>query len=444
MIGTKPLEQQGDFFKTRLKQMLNLDHPLCQLGNQINWADIESSLESYYSGSGRPSVPVRSMVGMLLLKQMHNESDESVVDRWIENPYWQYFTGETHFQTSKPFDPSDFVHFRKRIGEKGIEKLLEASIRIHGKKAEQAEVCIDTTVQEKNITYPTDVKQYKKIIECCRKISGKHDIELRQSYRRVVKKLMLTQRWADHPKNRKKARAGMRKLRTIAGRLVREINRKLPAEVKVFYRKQINLFNKVVDQQPKDKNKIYSLHEPETHCISKGKAHKKYEFGTKASIVLTKDTGIIVGALNVGKAYDGHTLEAVLDQTESLVGKRPKAGIVDRGYQGPKKVGTTEIIRPKPLPTGANNYQKQKQRKRFRRRAGIEPIISHLKHDHRMIRNFLSGAIGDGINIMLAATAFNLKKWMRDFFDLIFSMANKTLQILISNSKLNFYQSSIK
>lgn len=326
----------------------------------------------------------------------------------------QPFYPEREFQWNKPVEPSDLVHFRKRIGEEGVKKILAISIRLHGKEAMEDEVAVDTTAQEKNIIFPTDVKLHKKIIEQCRKIAESEEIEQRQSYRRVVKKLVMAQRFRNHPKNRKKAIGAARKLKTIAGRVVREIERKLTEGQKQKYKEKIEIFNRILNQKKKDKEKIYSIHEPKVYCISKGKEHKKYEFGAKASIVITKKSGIIVGAYSLEKnQYDGHTLPKALEQCEELRGTRPKAAIVDRGYRGQSKIEETEVHLPKPPKKTASQYEKKKARQRFRRRASIEPIIGHLKTDFRLVRNFLKGTLGDSINLMLAAAAFNFKKLMR-------------------------------
>ena len=308
-------------------------------------------------------------------------------------------------------DPTEFVHFRKRIGKEGAEKLLKLSIDLFGSEACEDEVLIDSTVQEKNITYPTDSKLHKRIIEKVNKIAKKEGIKLRQSYTRTTRQLMIDQRSRSHPKRKKKANASARKLKTIAGRLVRDLERKLEPGKKSLYSEELYLFIKVLKQKRTDKNKIYSLHELAVDCIAKGKEAKKYEFGNKSGFVLTKNSGIVVGALAFeNNPFDGHTLDEHLFQTEQLTSKRPKVAIVDRGYRGKRKVGSTEIISPKPLGKNASAYQKRKARKRFRARAGIEPIIGHIKHDHRMLRNYLRGVTGDKINTILAATAFNFKK----------------------------------
>ena len=414
MKSNSPNQSQSTFLYQGLKEILNPKEPLYQLSDKMPWGEMEKEFEKYYVNFGRPAKPIRLMVSLLLLKQIYNLGDETVVESWVQNPYWQYFSGYTMFQWKFPIEPTDLVHFRKRIGKKGIEKIFKISIDLHGKKSKENEVVIDTTVQEKNITYPTDVKLHKKIIDKCVKIALEEDVELRQSYRRISKQLVIDQRGNRSKKGKTKARKSAKKLKTIAGRLTRELRRKLTKELLQRYEEEIKLFEKVLSQQKGDNNKIYSLHEPKVYCMSKGKAHKRFEFGSKVSIVLTKDSGIAVGAYNFEEnIYDGHTLPEVLEQIKRLTEKEPKVAIVDRGYRGESKVGNTEILRPKRPKKKATPYEKTKARKRFRRRAAIEPVIGHLKQDFRLSRNFLKGTQGDMVNVLLAAAAYNLTKWMR-------------------------------
>ena len=345
---------------------------------------------------------------------------------WVQNPYFQYFSGEKHFQWSLPIDPTSLVKFRKRIGEAGSEKILAVSIKLHGDKVQEKEVIADTTVQEKNITYPTDSKLHKKIIEQCWRLASENNVKLRRSYRRTVPKLMKAQHNRKHPKRAKQARAAARRLKTIAGVLVRELRRKLPRSVLKAIDEKFSIFDKVLAQKRKDKNKIYSLHELEVCCISKGKEHKKYEFGQKAMIVRGKNSGVIVGAQSCpGNPYDGHVLPSALIQAEQLTGKRAEVCLVDKGFRGNKNITGTEVLMPKAPNKNDTAYQKQKARKRFRKRAGIEPVIGHLKSDHRLKRNFLKGLTGDAMNVQLAAAAFNIKKWMNAFILTIFRALQK-------------------
>jgi transposase, IS5 family len=342
---------------------------------------------------------------------LRNLSDESVVEQWMENVYYQYFSGEKSYACGVPCEASELVHFRYRIGEEGVELILRESIRVNGDDSEEGHVSVDTTVQEKNITFPTDDKLYKKIIRRCQQINQTEGLPQRQSYTRTIKKLSFEQRFRNHPKNKAKTRKADRKVKTIAGRLVRELERTLPANSK--HHSDILLFKRVLAQNRNDSGKVYSLHEPQVQCIAKGKEHKKYEFGNKVSIVHTQNTGVIVGALGFRNEYDGHTLEKTLQQTTRLTGKAPKTATVDRGYKGRSTIGETLIQLPKPFNTKTTSrYQQQKLKKSFRRRAAIEPTISHLKSDHRLSRNFYRGLFGDNINVMLSAAAFNFKRMM--------------------------------
>jgi transposase, IS5 family len=414
MQSSSPDPSQLQFLAPGLKEMLNPKEPLYQLAERFPWAQLETHFGALYATAGRPAKPVRLMVALLLLKQLNDLGDETVVAQWVHNPYWQYLSGESVFQWKPPIEPTDLVHFRQRIGEDGMQAIFALSIRLHGKAAQEKEVVIDTTVQEKNITFPTDTKLRHRIMQRCVKIARREGVQLRQSYRRVAKKLLLAQRWRRHPKHAKKARAAARKLKTIAGRLVRELRRKLPAAALEKHGKDLALYERVLAQQRSDHDKVYSLHEPQVYCVAKGKEAKQYEFGAKASVVLTKRSAVIVGVLSLPEnQYDGHTLPSALAQTEVLVGRRPAVGIVDRGYRGTKQVGTTMIVTPTVLPKGASAHARQSMRRRFRRRAAIEPVIGHLKSDFRLARNYLKGSVGDSVNLLLAASAFNIRKWLR-------------------------------
>jgi IS5 family transposase len=354
------------------------------------------------------------MVSLLILKRLYNLGDETVVEQWVQNPYMQYFSGETEFQWELPCEPSDLVHFRKRIGEEGVKRILKLSIDLHGKDALEAEVVIDTTVQEKNITFPTDVKLYRKIASQCVRIARAEGICLRQSYTRTVKHLVYLQRGRNYVRTKKRALKAARRLKTISGRLLRELQRKLPEERLSEYEPKLRIFERILSQKRESKNKIYSIHEPHVYCVAKGKDHKKYEFGSKVSIARTKRSGIIVGALNIAKnQYDGHTLPVALRQIEELRGSRPTVAITDQGYRGRKNYGETVIVNARDLRREKTAYGKQKVKKQLRRRSAIEPVIEHLKSGHRLSRNYLSGVFGDNINVMLAAAGYNFKRLLR-------------------------------
>jgi IS5 family transposase len=416
MKQDSPNTQQLSFLAPNLIDQLNPKHPLLQLAKHIPWSYFDTEFAPLYAHTGRPAKPIRLMVGLCILKHMENLSDDRVVQLWVQNPYYQAFCGEVEFQWTFPCDPSDLIYFRQRVGTAGIEKIFAASIVIHGDKAKEDEVCIDTTVQEKAITFPTDAKLYRKIIVHCLKIAKANGIQLRRTYAKEIKQRKLECRFSGHPKNRAKARKAVKRLKTIAGRLVREIERKLPATVLELLRERFIQFHRALQQKRGDKQKLYSLHEPHVYCMSKGKDHKKYEFGTKVSITVTRDSKIIVGALAFeSNEYDGHTLPAVLAQLKRLSACEPAAALCDRGYKGKNKINNTRILRPQSKTNGTTKEIQGLMRKRFRKRAGIEPVIGHLKSDHRLNRNYLKGFAGDQMNVLLAAAAFNFKKWMRLF-----------------------------
>lgn len=404
----KPQNQSSLFFS--FTDTLNKKHPLFILANEIQWEVFEQAfIPLYCATNGRPAKPIRLMVGLLMLKHIRNISDESVVEQWSENIYYQYFCGETSFVAGAPCEASELVHFRKRIGENGIELILKESIRVNGQDSNDENVNIDTTVQEKNITFPTDAKLHKKIIKKCKAIVQKEQLPLRQSYTRVLKELATDQRFRNHPKNKAKAKKADKKVKNIAGRLVRELDRNLaPSSI---HQNDLDVFKQILEQQKNSKNKIYSIHEPDVCCISKGKEHKKYEFGNKASFAKT-DTGVIVAAVGFRNEYDGHTLAPTLEQIKKNTGKVPKRAKVDRGYRGNKQIGETEILIPSKPKKSLSYYQRNKLSKTHKKRAGIEPVIGHLKADHRLNRNFYKGIVGDNINIMLAAAGFNFKRMM--------------------------------
>ena len=401
--------------------MLDSNDPLVALADTIKWELFDHSFEKYYSDNGRPAKPIRLMVGLLILKQLENLSDENVVLQWKRNPYYQYFCGMTEYQPALPCDPTDLVYFRKRIGKEGVEEIFAMSVGLHGKAAEEKQVIIDTTVQEKNVTYPTDGKLAIKMTHQLHRIASEEGIQLRRTYVKEIKGHRISLRFFRHPKKIKKARVAMKRLKTIVGVLIRDISRNLSEEQLNKYQETFDLFDKVTKQKMKDTHKIYSLHEQHIYVIAKGKDHKKYEYGTKASLVTTMKGNVIIGvAAHEKNEHDSKTLEAALASANKHRTKPIIEAICDRGYRGKKEVDGTAICIPDSPKKRDTKYQKEQKRKKFRRRAAIEPIIGHVKSDHRLERNYLKGFIGDEINLLLAASAFNLKKWMNNFLAVIF------------------------
>jgi IS5 family transposase len=409
---TSSREKQGHLLYQDLLKQLNPKDPLILLATRIPWEYFEQVFAALYSHLGRPGKPIRLMVGLLLLKQLENLSDERVVEAWMRNPYYQAFCGMEHFQWNKPCDSSELVYFRKRIGEAGVEKIFQASVALHGKAALEREVVIDTTVQEKNITFPTDTKLRVKVMNRCWKIAAEEGFQLRRSYRRVIKTSLRIVRFSKKG-DKKKVAAATKRIKTMANALLRDVMRKLPESRLAALRDELELYLRAVNQERHDKNKVYSLHEPGVLCIAKGKEHKKYEFGAKAAIAMTKTTGIIVSAKSFTEnVYDGDTLPEVLSQIKTVRGKAAEKAFCDRGFRGRKRVGETDIVLPSAPASGVSKHERRKARKDFGRRSAIEPVIGHVKNDFRMARNYLKGTIGDAINLLLAAAAFNMKKWL--------------------------------
>lgn len=417
MQSLSPSDHQQGFLYNTLADMLDLKEPLCQLADHIPWENVEEQFGKHYSHTGRPAKPIRLMVSLLLLKHIENLSDEAVVRNWKLNPYYQYFSGEVMFQKRYPVEPSVLVHFRNRIGKKGAEFLLGLSANLFGAQSEEAQVVADTTVQEKNIAFPTDVRLYKKVIEKCWFISKAENTPVRQSYKFKVRKLLGLQR-LHHSRilsRRKEAKKAERHLRTIGCRLVRELTRELSAEQIDRYSRDIELCYEILYQKKSDKNKIYSLHAPEVYCMSKGKPHKRYEFGSKVSILQTANSGVIVGALSFEKnIHDSKTLEVALAQRYRIVSGEVKEILADKGYRGIQKIGNATVTLSGRLKKRLSYYWKRKHKQKMGRRSAIEPAIGHMKQENRLGRNFLKGLIGDQLNVMFAASGYNFRKWMRE------------------------------
>jgi IS5 family transposase len=423
MKPKKPKQRdQGDLFRSRLDQMVDRQHPLYRLANQIDWTVFDKKFGSLYAEKGRPAKSTRLLVGLHYLKHAFDESDESVVARLLENPYWQYFCGFEYFIHRLPIDPSSMTRWRKRIGPKEMELLLSETLETAKRQGHLTErhmerVNVDTTVQEKAIAYPTDARLYHKARVLLVKAAKDRGIALRQSYIRLGKRaLILSSRYA-HARQMRRAKREQKKLKNFLGRVYRNILRNCP-EPDAELKELLAQAKRLLAQQRQDKNKLYSLHAPEVECIAKGKAHKKYEFGCKVSVVTTSRDNWVVGieALH-NNPFDGHTLKGALKQASRLVGWKPKNAYCDKGYKGnPKQIEETAIH----LASRRKSSMKPSEWRWFRRRNAIEPVIGHMKEDHRMDRNYLKGTDGDKMNAILAACGFNLRKLLRAFIWLLF------------------------
>ena len=423
---------QADLFRSRLDQILNQQHPLFVLANQIDWSVFDKKFGLLYFEKGRPGKPTRLLVGLHYLKHAFNESDESVVARLLENGYWQYFCGFEFFIHSLPIDPTSMTRWRKRIGPKNMEQLLSETLETakreeHLTEQHMERVNVDTTVQEKAIAYPIDARLYHKARVLLVKAAKDRGIPLRQSYLRLGKRsLIMSGRYA-HARQMRRAKREQKKLKNYLGRVYRNILRNCPQPDEQLAELLYNA-RRILHQQRHDKNKLYSLHAPEVECIAKGKAHKKYEFGCKVSVVTTSKDNWIVGAEALhNNPFDGHTLKGALKQMKQIVGWDAQNAYCDKGYKGnPKQLGSTTIH----LANRRKRSMKPSEWRWFKRRSAIEPVIGHMKQDNRMDRNYLKGTEGDKMNAILAACGFNLRKLLRAFIWLLFKELGRLKLVL--------------
>lgn len=389
----------------------------------IDWASLEEPLARCLKDSARgaPGLPSRLVVGVLYLQHAYGLSDEHIVARWKENPYWQFFCGEEYFKHELPFHPTSLTKWRNRLGKKGCETLLKATIESAEKSQMVAQkdfkkVIVDSTVQEKNIRFPTDSalleKARQQLIDLCKE----HALVLRQNYNREAPGLAIKVSRYAHAKQFKRMKKALKMLRTRVGRVVRDIERNLAQHsecVAHAFQEKLSQAKQLLKQTQKSKNKLYSLHAPETECISKGKVHKRYEFGVKASFAVTHKQGLVSGAQSCpGKPYDGHTLNAQLEQVEQLTGIQPKQCFLDKGYRGVDAKAGTTLYR-----SGQRRGIKTKTMKAaLKRRSAIEPEIGHMKQDGKLGRCYLKGRQGDAMNIILSAAGHNIRKllnWLK-------------------------------
>jgi len=408
-------DRQRDLFRVELCRIVDPSHGLIKLANVVDWNRLDELFgTTYCPDNGRPAVSTRLMVALHYLKYTYNLSDEDVVEGWVENPYWQFFSGMKFFEHEAPIDPSSMTRWRKRIGGAGAEELLketiQAGLKTKAVKPHQLKrINVDTTVQEKEVRFPTDARLYDRARQRLVNSAKKRGINLRQNYNRKSKHLLCQQSRYAHAKQMKRAQRCTRKLKTYLGRVIRDIERAWPHpddELKSLLETGARIFQ----QQRHDKNKIYSVHESQVECISKGKAHKRYEFGCKVSLAATSRGGWFVGAMAVhGNPYDGHTLKDALGQVTRVAGNPPEHAFVDMGYRGHGYSGAVEVHVDK-------RHRGRIARSVWRwmkRRAAIEPGIGHLKREHRMDRNRLSGVEGDRFNAILSAVGMNFHKLLR-------------------------------
>ena len=403
-------EETGDLFRARLDQIIDMRHELVQLADKIDWDWIDEQIADRFSDTGRPGTETRFMVGLLLLKHIYHLSDEAVCERWVYDPYFQYFTGEAFFQHRFTHERSGLSHWRRRLGDK-LEVLLQESLRVAHKTGalkprHLTRISVDTTVQPKNVTHPTDAKLMHKAVVMLGRLAKRHGVRLRQSYVRVAKRAAIMAGRYAHAKQFKRHHRELRFLRTRLGRLIREV-----------FALPLSRADQVRHQRQRQRGwKLYSLHAPEVECIGKGKAHKPYEFGVKVSIATTNARApggqfVLHAKALPGNPYDGHTLAEVLKETQALTGGEIKRVYVDKGYRGHDAPNPFRVYR-----SGQKRGVHGVIRKELRRRAAIEAVIGHLKTDGHLGRNYLKGRHGDQANAFLTAVGHNLRlvlRWLR-------------------------------
>jgi transposase, IS5 family len=420
---------EGDLFRARLDQIINMKHELVQLAGKVDWDWIDREIAPLYSDKGRPGIETRFVIGLLLLKHIYGLSDEAVCERWVDDPYFQHFTGEEFFQHEFPHERSDLSHWRKRLGDK-LELLLAESLRVaHETGAlrtrDLKRVTVDTTVQPKAITFPTDAKLLHAAIKGLNRLAGKCGVRLRQSYLRIAKRAaMMASRYA-HAKQFKRHHRQLRLLRSRLGRIIRDIRRKIAGQpqLETVFEGPLARAAQIRSQQQRQRGwKLYSFHAPEVECIGKGKASAPYEFGVKASIVTTN--ACAPGGLFVlhakalpGNPYDGHTLGVVVDATEKLTGCAIERAYVDKGYRGHDTENPRRVFI-----SGQKRGVFGLIKRELKRRSAIEPIIGHMKADGHLGRCYLKGRNGDAANVILSAIGHNLRRvlaWLRALLRMI-------------------------
>lgn len=412
MAPKRTNHQQDLFFEKRLSTQLNPNHRLLLLGSLIDWQELEKELSGYFQEVGAPAKPVQLIAGIFMLQQMSGLSDALVVRSWVENPYWQLFCGYDFLQWEFPIHPSTLSIWRQRLGKEGMRKIHQAVLRtaLAGELidvSEMSKVIVDTTVMPKNISYPTDAKLYFKSLRSLNRLADTYKIKIRQSYTFLAKRALRECGRLAHGRKMKAAAREVRRLHTFLGRVLREIQRasQKDKELGQILKEPLQVIQKIYDQKRFDTNKIYSVHEPHVHCISKGKAHKKYEFGCKVSVVTTHQHGLVLlSEAHEGNPFDAHTLEDVIEKSESVTGVKIRRAVVDKGYRGHKMKGLEVMI------SGMRNLTHHFKRV-VKRRQAIEPIIGHMKSEGRLGRNYLKGILGDALNAILCGIGQNMR-WL--------------------------------
>jgi IS5 family transposase len=412
---------QSDLFRARLDQIVDLGHPLAKLAATIDWRFLEERFGAVYTDKpGQPPLPTRLMAGLSILKHTHDLSDEELCARFIENPYYQLFCGEEFFVHRLPFDRSSLTRWRQRMGEEKLVALIQESLNVAtrtnaAKPSDFSKVIVDTTVQPKAVSFPTDAKLMHRARERLVRLAKRQGVRLRQSYARVGKHALIAYQRYAHAKQFKRANKALRRVRTYLGRVFRDIIRKTrdDAALRAIFAGPLSLAFRVRWQRQNQRGrKVYSLHAPEVECIGKGKAHRPYEFGVKVSVATTVNRskgGQFIAHVKAlpGNPYDGHTLATVIPEIESQIGASLARIVADRGYRGHNAPPDRKL---KVYISGQRRGVTEAIKRDLRRRSAVEPVIGHAKAEHRMGRNFLKGTHGDAANAVLAAAGYNFRR----------------------------------
>ena len=432
-----PPTGQYDLLWKRTEDIVHKNHPLVILAKLIGWNSFSKSFgEKFHPCNGRPGLPTRLMVGLHYIKHTYNLSDEAVLLGFVESPQWQYFCGSEYYVSDPPCDRSSMTYWRRRMGEEKMGLLLKETIEVakgcgFAKKGEFQEIVVDTTVQEKNIEFPTDSGLYYKALKRLVYLSKGAGIKLRQSYRRKAKEGLVKRNRLSSRGKRKEALKEEKKLKTYLGRIIREVERKIGTSKREIIKElkelkeSLEISKRIWVQERRDKGKVYSMHEPEVKCYGKGKAHKRYEFGSKVSVAITARNCWVIGIKTFTESvHDVLTLIPALEQLKGVTGEGLRRVYVDKGYRGKRHhpEGVEVCVSGDKRRKEMSWYEKKKRK----RRNCVEGIIGHMKNDGRMGRNFLSGEEGDRANAVLCGVGQNTRKLMReirgcpDFFILFF------------------------
>jgi IS5 family transposase len=419
--------RQEELFQPRLGSQLNQKNELLLLSRLIPWSDLEVEFADLYQSNssvgGQPPKPIRLMIGILLLQHLHNLSDEQVVRGWVENPYWQHFCGYDFLQWNFPINPSSLTRFRNRLGAARLEKILSLTVSVAVKSEAVAvkdlkKVIVDTTVMPKNIEFPTDSKLYDKARKRLVKLATKNGIKLRQNYNLITKTLLRKISGYLHAKQMKRARRSIKHLKTIVGRVVRDVERKIKINPEQKIRENLaEIFSPILNQtrqlllqEKNSKNKIYSLHEPDVACISKGKARQRYEFGCKVSVTTTHKQGLVIcSEALTNNPYDGHTLKAALESSERITGVEIESAFVDKGFKGHGVETDPLRNHTKIFISGQRKGITKSLKTQLKRRSAIEPMIGHMKQEGKLGLCRLKGIIGNQINALMTGVGHNLR-----------------------------------